>query len=162
MYRVAGTLSSGFELHCGRRNSSGLERGHLHYTTADLMPNIGHGWVWLVDALLDVFDVNNLSLDCVPPLFQSWQQTDTCFDPSLTWGIQFKALRLEGGGALPASLHTEEQVLKALASHKLAEMVARSDAAALERETGIASDERHLDELNDRVAKRARAQHALQ
>jgi hypothetical protein len=52
--------------------------------------------------------------------------------------------------------------LKALASHKSAEMVARSDAAALERETGIASDERHLDELNDRVAKRARAQHALQ
>jgi hypothetical protein len=27
MYRAAGTLSSGFELHCGRRNSSGLEGG---------------------------------------------------------------------------------------------------------------------------------------
>jgi hypothetical protein len=100
---VVGTLSSGFELHCGRRNSSGLEGGHLHNTAAGLMPDIGHGRVWLVNALLDVFNVNNLPLDCVPPLFRSWRRTETCFDPSLTWGVQFKALGLEGDGALPAS-----------------------------------------------------------
>jgi len=122
------------------------------------MPNIGHSFVWLVDALLDVINVNGLSPDCIPPLYRHWERTMTHFDPTLTWGVQFMAIGLGGSGALPSSLHDDEHISKVLQSYSAAEMVARRDAAALERLTGVATDTRHLDELSARINMRSRAQ----
>ena len=136
MYRFVGKLSTGFELHRGRRNSSVLAGQHLHYlvsqhpaannsglittsvrsllfglnwnvrahAAAGLLPDTGHSWVWLFDALLDVVQVNNLQKSRVPSLFRSRQRTNTNTTPTLTWGVQFKALGLDGNGALPYSL----------------------------------------------------------
>jgi hypothetical protein len=97
MYRFIRKLSTGFEVHRSRRNTSGLEGHHLHlrcshhpgaknsgpavwmllfdlswnvraHAAAGFMPDIGHSWVWLVDALLDIVQVNKLSSKCVPAL----------------------------------------------------------------------------------------------
>jgi hypothetical protein len=193
MYRVVGKLSTGFEVHRGRRNSSALEGGHLHYrlsqhpgakasgpittagrtllfdlnwnvragVAAGLVPDIGHAQIWLVDALLDVVNVNNLGGDCVPPLFRSWRRTETRLDPILTWGVQFEALGLGGQGALPSPIHKEADIAKVLESRASAELVAQRNVAALEHLTGVATESRHLDSLVSRTAKRHRAVNTL-
>ena len=72
------------------------------------------------------------------------------------WGVQFSALGLGGMGALPSSLHSYEDISRVLASHASAEMVARRDAAALERETGVSTEPRHLEDLVVHTTRRSR------
>ena len=129
---------------------------------ANLMPDIGHSSIWLVDMIFDVVQTHNLPKSCIPKLYQSWTRTDTSHDPLITWGVQWAALGLEGGkGALPSPLREDGEIATALANRARAEMVARGDVAGLERDSGLRVDARNAAELRERVLKRSRADSAL-
>ena len=63
---------------------------------------------------------------------------------------------------MPSSLREEKDIIEVLKTRATAEMVARGDVGGLGAATGITTNSRHLDALNELVATRSRANATLE
>ena len=129
---------------------------------ANHQPDAGHFNLWLVDALVDLFE-GWIDGDDVPTALRSWTRTDTTIEPITFRGIHHATTQgLAAQGVQPRELsplksrEERKQVLK----HPL--LLARGDAAGIERETGIVTSDRILQALAAQLAIEARTRQLLE
>jgi hypothetical protein len=136
---------------------------------AGLIPDIGHSYVWLVDAIVDVLDKLDIT-KCFPPNLRGWQRTWTKEKHLTTCGVQWGELgviddqicnlRKFGSSTstrLVRSLLQQDTIGQLAHSDEALDAVVRGDVAQLSRVFQIVTTVRNCEELVKHAGDRARA-----
>ena len=119
--------------------------------TAGLMPDTGHFWLWWNDYAIAALGPNP-NPDHIPPALRNWHCIDTTADPICQRGILWDELDaikdLQASSPQRISpLRSDEDIATVM---QYPEDVVTHDAAAIERNTGIRTTAKHLNDLVDR------------